>query len=150
MTERRPKLLPRHSLPSSSKEGKRRRRRPPYITNMSLREYIQTRRQPTFRDLVRNTDMAACIAARTLRMLPGLGLPRMTNVYPGNRPMLSDGLPVDGRTAIEGLYVHCGMGSIGRHAAPATARWVADAVLSGDDNPKQIWLRPQRFAGWEG
>ena len=106
--------------------------------------------QPAFRDLVRNTGMAARIAARTLRMLPGLGSPRVTNVYPGNRPMLSDGLPVAGRTAIEGLYVHGGMGSIGMHAAPATARWLAEAVLSGDGNPKQTWLRPQRFAGWEG
>ncbi|ESY04578.1 hypothetical protein X752_26960 [Mesorhizobium sp. LNJC398B00] len=33
----------------------------------------------------------------------------MTNVYPGNRPMLSDGLPVAGRTATEELYVHGGM-----------------------------------------
>ena len=104
--------------------------------------------QPAFRDLVRNTDMAARIAARTLRMLPGLGSPRVTNAYPGNRPMLSDGLPVAGRTAIEGLYVHGGMGSIGMHAAPATARWLVEAVLSGDGSPPQQWLRPQRFAGW--
>ncbi|MGX5850164.1 FAD-dependent oxidoreductase [Mesorhizobium sp. PL10] len=106
--------------------------------------------QPALRDLVRNTDMAARIAAPTLRMLPGLGSPRVTDVYPGNRPMLSDRLPVAGRTAIEGLYVHGGMGSMGINTAPATARWLADAMLSGDGNPKQTWLRPQRFAGWEG
>ncbi len=40
------------------------------------------------------------------------------------------------------------MGSIGMHAAPATARWLVEAVLSGDGNPAQAWLRPQRFAGW--
>ncbi|MGX5842992.1 FAD-dependent oxidoreductase [Mesorhizobium sp. ArgA1] len=106
--------------------------------------------QPAFRDLVRNTDMVARIAAPTLRKLPGLGSPWVTNVYPGNRPMLSDWLPVAGRAAIEGLYVHGGMGSIGMHTAPATARWLADVVLSGNGNPKQTWLRPQRFAGWEG
>ncbi|WP_245457978.1 MULTISPECIES: NAD(P)/FAD-dependent oxidoreductase [unclassified Mesorhizobium] len=104
--------------------------------------------QPAFRDLVRNTDMASRIASRTLRMLPGLGSPRVSNVYPGNRPMLSDGLPVAGKTAIEGLFVHGGMGSIGMHAAPATARWLVDAVLSGDGNPTQQWLRPDRFPGW--
>jgi glycine/D-amino acid oxidase-like deaminating enzyme len=105
--------------------------------------------QPAFRDLVRNTDMASRIASRTLRMLPGLGSPQVKNVYPGNRPMLSDGLPVAGRTAVEGLFVHGGMGSIGMHAAPATARWLVDAVLSGDGNPVQQWLRPNRFVGWE-
>ncbi|WP_284202351.1 hypothetical protein [Mesorhizobium tianshanense] len=40
------------------------------------------------------------------------------------------------------------MGSIGMHAAPATARWLVGAVLSGDDNPVQQWLRPERFPGW--
>ncbi|AEH87494.1 NAD(P)/FAD-dependent oxidoreductase [Mesorhizobium opportunistum] len=104
--------------------------------------------QPAFRDLVRNTDMASRIAGRTLRMLPGLGSPQVKNVYPGNRPMLSDGLPVAGRTAVEGLFVHGGMGSIGMHAAPATARWLVDAALSGDGNPTQEWLRPDRFPGW--
>ncbi|RWP47345.1 FAD-binding oxidoreductase [Mesorhizobium sp.] len=104
--------------------------------------------QPAFRDLVRNTDMASRIASRTLRMLPGLGSPRVSNVYPGNRPMLSDGLPVAGKTDVDGLFVHGGMGSIGMHAAPATARWLVDAVLSGDGNPAQRWLRPERFPGW--
>ncbi len=106
--------------------------------------------QPAFRDLTRNTDMPSRIASRTLRMLPGLGSPAVTNVYPGNRPMLSDGLPVAGKTSIEGLYVHGGMGSIGMHAAPATARWLVDAVLAGDGNPAQEWLRPDRFPGWGG
>ena len=104
--------------------------------------------QPAFRDLVRNFDMPGRIAARALRMIGGLGSLRATNVYPGNRPMLSDGLPVAGRTAIEGLFVHGGMGSIGMHAAPATARWLVDAVISGDGNPKQDWLLPRRFPGW--
>jgi len=104
--------------------------------------------QPAFRDLLRNTDMASRIAGRALRMLGGLGSLAVRNVYPGNRPMLSDGLPVAGRTAVEGLFVHGGMGSIGMHAAPATARWLVDAVLAGDGNPPQSWLRPSRFPGW--
>ncbi len=105
--------------------------------------------QPAFRDLLRNTEVASRIAARTLRMIAGLDATTVKNVYPGNRPMLSDGLPVAGRTAIEGLFLHGGMGSIGMHAAPATARWLVDAVLSGDGNPRQKWLVPQRFPGWD-
>jgi glycine/D-amino acid oxidase-like deaminating enzyme len=106
--------------------------------------------QPALRDLVRNTDMPSRIAGRALRMMSGLGSLTVTNAYPGNRPMLSDGLPVAGRTAIEGLFVHGGMGSIGMHAAPATARWLVDAVMSGDGDPKQDWLLPRRFPGWSG
>lgn len=104
--------------------------------------------QPAFRDLLRNTDMASRIAARTLRMLGGLAGLAVRNVYPGNRPMLSDGLPVAGRTPVEGLFVHGGLGSIGMAAAPATARWLAQAVLEGDGDPPQPWLRPGRFPGW--
>jgi D-hydroxyproline dehydrogenase subunit beta len=104
--------------------------------------------QPALRDLVRNTDMPSRIAERALRMIRGLGSLKVTNAYPGNRPMLSDGLPVAGRTRIEGLFVHGGMGSIGMHAAPATARWLIDAVMSGDGNPKRDWLLPARFPGW--
>ncbi len=104
--------------------------------------------QPAFRDLLRNTDMPSRIAARALRMIPGLGSPAVKNVYPGNRPMLSDGLPVAGKTPVEGLFLHGGMGSIGMHAAPATARWLVDAVLSDTGNPKEEWLLPSRFPGW--
>ena len=71
-----------------------------------------------------------------------------TNAYPGNRPMLSDGMPVAGRSPVDGLYVHGGMGSIGMHAAPATARWLAEAVVSGDGQPDKPWLVPDRFEGW--
>lgn len=104
--------------------------------------------QPAFRDLLRNTDMPSRIASRALRMISGLGSLGVKNVYPGNRPMLSDGLPVAGRTPIDGLFLHGGMGSIGMHAAPATARWLAEAIVSGNGNPKQKWLLPDRFAGW--
>jgi glycine/D-amino acid oxidase-like deaminating enzyme len=104
--------------------------------------------QPALRDLVRNTDVASRIAARALRMISGLASLKVRNAYSGNRPMLSDGLPVAGATPIQGLFLHGGMGSIGMAAAPATARWLVDAVLSGDGNPKQAWLLPSRFPGW--
>jgi glycine/D-amino acid oxidase-like deaminating enzyme len=104
--------------------------------------------QPALRDLLRNTNMPARIAGRALRMIGGLDSLAVRNAYPGNRPMLSDGLPAAGRTRIEGLFVHGGMGSIGMHAAPATARWLAEAVVTGKGDPAQAWLRPDRFAGW--
>jgi len=104
--------------------------------------------QPALRDLVRNTDMPARIAGRALRMIGGLDSLAVRNAYPGNRPMLSDGLPAAGRTRIEGLFIHGGMGSIGMHAAPVTARWLAEAVVAGKGDPVQSWLRPDRFAGW--
>lgn len=106
--------------------------------------------QPALRDLIRNTDMAARIAGRALRMIGGLDSLAVRNAYPGNRPMLSDGLPVAGPTRIEGLFVHGGMGSIGMHAAPATARWLAEAVVDGKGELRQTWLRPGRFPGWQG
>jgi glycine/D-amino acid oxidase-like deaminating enzyme len=92
--------------------------------------------------------MPSRIAGRALRMIPGLGSVSVRNVYPGNRPMLSDGLPVAGPTPIEGFYLQGGMGSIGMHAAPATARWLVDAIMSGNGNVNQDWLRPDRFPGW--
>ena len=101
--------------------------------------------QPALRDLVRNTDMPARIAARALRMIPGLKSLNVTNVWSGNRPMLSDGLPVAGQTPIQGLYIHGGLGSIGMHAAPATARWLAAAVVGGRGEPDKPWLVPGRF-----
>lgn len=104
--------------------------------------------QPAFRDLLRNTDMPSRIARRALRMISSLGSLGVKNVYPGNRPMLPDGLPVAGPTAIQGLFLHGGMGSIGMHAAPATARWLVNAVVHGTGSPEQDWLLPGRFEGW--
>jgi D-hydroxyproline dehydrogenase subunit beta len=104
--------------------------------------------QPAFRDLVRTTDGPSRIAARALRMIAGLGSTKVANAYPGNRPMLSDGLPTAGATPIEGLYVHGEMGSIGMHAAPATARWLVETAICGKTNPKWDWPRPDRFLGW--
>jgi len=104
--------------------------------------------QPSLRDLVRNVDVASNIAGRAIRMMSGMAGLKVTNAYMGNRPMLSDGMPVAGRTPVDGLYVHGGMGTIGMHAAPATARWLAEAVVNGDGNPSQEWLRPTRFPGW--
>ena len=104
--------------------------------------------QPSYRDLVRNTDMPGRLAARSLRMMAGLKSLNVTNAWMGNRPMVSDGLPVAGRTRIDGLYIHGGLGSIGMHSAPATARWLVDAIMEGSGEPDKPWLVPGRFPGW--
>lgn len=100
------------------------------------------------RDLVRDTDVASSIATRAIRLVGRLATLKVLNAYLGNRPMLSDGMPVAGKSLIEGLYVHGGMGSIGMHAAPATARWLAEAIVSGKGQPDKAWLVPGRFPGW--
>ena len=104
--------------------------------------------QPSYRDLVRNTDMPARLASRALQMMAGLESLNVTNAWMGNRPMVSDGLPVAGRTRIDGLYIHGGLGSIGMHSAPATARWLVEAVVKGRGEPDKPWLVPGRFPGW--
>jgi D-hydroxyproline dehydrogenase subunit beta len=34
------------------------------------------------------------------------------------------------------------------HAAPATARWLVDAVLNNNGQITRSWLSPDRFTGW--
>jgi len=104
---------------------------------------------PAMRDLVRNTDMAARIADRAIGLIKGFASMTVDNAWVGNRPMLPDGLPAAGPTQIEGLYVHGGLGSIGMHSGPATARWLATAVVSGNGEPDRPWLTTARLPGWE-
>jgi glycine/D-amino acid oxidase-like deaminating enzyme len=104
---------------------------------------------PAMRDLVRNTDMPARIARRAIGLVKGFASLSIENAWLGNRPMLPDGLPVAGRTPLDGLYVLGGLGSIGMHSGPATARWLADAVAGGAGEPDLPWLTPARLPGWE-
>ncbi len=60
--------------------------------------------------------------------------------------MTADGLPVAGATAIEGLYLNGGHGSLGMQAAPATARWLAQTMIENQPRPEMTWLSPARFA----
>ena len=103
---------------------------------------------PAMRDLVRNTDMPARIAERAIGLIKGFASMSVDNAWVGNRPMLPDGLPAAGRTPLEGLYVHGGLGSIGMHSGPATARWLAQAVVDGHGDPDMPWLTPARLPGW--
>jgi D-amino-acid dehydrogenase len=62
--------------------------------------------------------------------------------------MTPDGLPLVGATAVEGLYLHSGHGSIGMQSAPWTARLLVDAI-NGSRVPER--LGAGRFGeGWAG
>ena len=100
---------------------------------------------PSLREPVEGVDMPQRIARRTLDLLPGMGGIPITAGWYGMRPMTPDGLPVVGRTAIEGVFVHGGHGSIGMQSAPWTARLLA-AELAGNPNPELAQFRPDRFS----
>jgi glycine/D-amino acid oxidase-like deaminating enzyme len=99
---------------------------------------------PSLREPVEGVDMPKRIAQRALDLLPGMGAMSITAGWYGMRPMTPDGLPVVGRTAVEGLYVHGGHGSIGMQSAPWTARLLA-AELVGTPSPELARFRPDRF-----
>lgn len=100
---------------------------------------------PSLRDAVEGMDMPARLAQRALSLAPGLATVGVSNAWYGLRPMTVDGLPVAGSTAIEGLYLHGGHGSLGMQAAPATARWLAQAIVENQSSPEMTWLNPARF-----
>lgn len=99
---------------------------------------------PSLREPVEGVDMPRRIARRALDLLPGMGGMSITAGWYGMRPMTPDGLPVVGRTATEGLFVHGGHGSIGMQSAPWTARLLA-AELAGNATPELAQFRPDRF-----
>jgi glycine/D-amino acid oxidase-like deaminating enzyme len=84
------------------------------------------------------------IAQRTVDLLPGMGAMSITAGWYGMRPMTPDGLPVVGRTAVDGVFVHGGHGSIGMQSAPWTARLLA-AEVNGSPSPELAQFRPDRF-----
>jgi glycine/D-amino acid oxidase-like deaminating enzyme len=103
---------------------------------------IGTSLAPSLVDPVEGVDMPRRIAGRALDLLPGFAEIGITGGWYGLRPMTPDGLPLVGATAIEGLYLHSGHGSIGMQSAPWTARLLADG-MNGAGVPER--LDPKRF-----
>ncbi|MEP7104935.1 MAG: FAD-dependent oxidoreductase [Chloroflexota bacterium] len=99
---------------------------------------------PSLREPVEGVDMPKRIAQRAVDLLPGMGGMSINAGWYGMRPMTPDGLPVVGRTAVEGVYVHGGHGSIGMQSAPWTARLLA-ADMNGSPSPELAKFRPDRF-----
>lgn len=97
----------------------------------------------SLREAHEGLDMPRRIARRALRAAPGLaGLPIVAAWY-GMRPMTPDGMPLAGPVS-ERVWVHGGHGSIGMMAAPATARWLVEALL-GKAPPQLSRFDPGRF-----
>jgi D-hydroxyproline dehydrogenase subunit beta len=92
------------------------------------RALLGTSLSASLRDPVEGVDMPQRIAQRALDLLPGLGQMKITAGWYGMRPMTPDGLPIVGPTAIDGIYVHGGHGSIGMQSAPGTARMLAEIM----------------------
>ena len=51
------------------------------------------------------------------------------NPWTGLRPMTSDGVPILGKTSIEGLYLNTGHGHLGWTSAAASGRVLADTIM---------------------
>jgi glycine/D-amino acid oxidase-like deaminating enzyme len=99
---------------------------------------------PSLLEPVEGVDMPSSVARRALELLPGFADLGVTGGWYGIRPMTPDGLPLVGRAAVEGLYLHAGHGSIGMQSAPWTARLLAEAMLGGQVPER---FDPGRFGG---
>ena len=101
---------------------------------------------PSLRDAVEGVDAPRLLSARACSVAPALGETRITRAWSALRPMTVDGLPIAGRSPVEGVWVHGGHGSLGMQAAPATAEWLA-ATITGSRHaaPQLAWLPPERL-----
>lgn len=94
---------------------------------------------------VEGVDMPRRLAARALAMAPGLAGARVRASWYGMRPMTPDGRPVVGATAVEGLYVNGGQGSVGMMVAPAASHWLAASIEAGRGDARLAGYDPRRF-----
>jgi glycine/D-amino acid oxidase-like deaminating enzyme len=111
----------------------------------SGRALVGTSLAASLRGAVEGVDMPRQIATRALAILPGLAGVGVTAAWSGLRPLTPDGMPLAGRCGPEGLWVHGGHGSIGMMAAPATARWLVDAIVDGGPPAELSRFDPNRF-----
>lgn len=88
---------------------------------------------------------------RTARdWIPGAGWGAVAGEWVGPRPVTADGLPVIGRTAIDGLFVAGGHGMWGMTLGPATGRLLAELIATGRRPEALAPFDPQRPAGLRG
>jgi len=80
------------------------------------------------------------------RVLPGIYELEFAEAGVGFRPALRDGLPIIGRSAVEGVWLAVGHYRHGVMLAPATARLLLDAIDSGGVPPLLAPFQPGRFA----
>ena len=78
------------------------------------------------------------------RVLPGIYDLEFVEVSVGFRPALEDHLPLLGATEVEGLFLALGHYRGGVLLAPATAHYLADAIVSGEPSPVLAPFAPDR------
>jgi glycine/D-amino acid oxidase-like deaminating enzyme len=98
---------------------------------------------PTLREAVETVDMPQRLATRALRFSNALKSVAIRSAWHAHRPMTPDGFPIVGATHREGVYVHCGHGSLGMQSAPATAKQLASHILNS--SVIAPWLDLARF-----
>lgn len=77
---------------------------------------------------------------------PDLAWDREIEVWRGERPCTSDGVPVIGRSAlVPGLVVTSGHGMWGLVLAPVTAEWVRRGLVDGEASLSDPAFSPDRF-----
>jgi D-amino-acid dehydrogenase len=85
---------------------------------------------------------------RTARdWMPGAGWGAVAGDWVGPRPVTADGLPVIGKTAIDGLFVAGGHGMWGMTLGPATGRLLAELITTGNRPDALAPFDPRRPAG---
>lgn len=94
---------------------------------------VQEHRVEAIREAVRTT-------------FPDLAWDREIEVWRGERPCTSDGVPVIGRSAlVPGLVVTSGHGMWGLVLAPVTAEWVRRGLVDGEAALSEPAFSPDRF-----
>ncbi len=88
--------------------------------------------------------VAALLLRRGASYLPALAGVDVVEVRRCARPQSEDGRPFIGRLPAAGLWVCAGHGPWGISTGPASAALVADAILSGSDEPIPAELRANR------
>ena len=84
------------------------------------------------------------LSTHARRLMPAIANWQVTERWAGLRPMSADGLPVLGRTFLDGLFVATGQYRNGILFAPAIARHVSGIILDRDSEIAAF--DPRRFA----
>lgn len=77
--------------------------------------------------------------------LPGFPDPRLVNEWSGMRTITPDGLPIVGRTRVDGFVVACGLNGMGITLAPAVGERLAADLVGGDVDDGLRTLAAGRF-----
>jgi len=84
------------------------------------------------------------IVASARDWIPDAGWDAITGGWVGPRPVTADGLPLIGRTGIDGVYVASGHGMWGMTLGPATGRLLAEYIATGKRPDALAPFDPQR------